>query len=66
MRKHSVLIFAIISMLLGAAIGITFLEADHQRIIKLEQVCHGQCVKNGDAACKDRCAKAHHCPEVDY
>jgi hypothetical protein len=51
---------AAISVMLSAEID------NHHRIIKLEQACHGQCVRDKDADCAARCAKAHHCPEVDY
>lgn len=32
----------------------------HQRVSKLEQICHAQC-KYGDASCAKRCQAAGHC-----
>jgi hypothetical protein len=63
--KLGLVFFAIaVLFMLGATISVVH---DHsERIVKLEQACHGQCVRDMDAACKDRCAKKHHCPEVDY
>lgn len=64
MRDKISLIWTFIVLLFAMcvifAISITNLE---DRVIKLEQVCHGQC-KYGDADCAARCKKAGHCDMV--
>lgn len=49
---------AAVLLCLGLAI---LLLSEDKRIVKLEQICHGQCLY-GDAACVEHCRKEGHCP----
>lgn len=43
-------------------LGLVLIEMNQdKRIVKLEQVCHGQCLY-GDAACVKHCSEEGHCP----